>query len=131
MAEGISKIVTSDAPRAIGPYSQAVEVKPHELVFVSGQIGIDPSTGELAGGTVGEQTRRSLENIVAILAASSRKFSVIKTTVYLTDMGMFGEMNEAYETFFTEPYPARVCVAVRDLPKGALVEIEAIALVEG
>ena len=131
MAESIHMITTSDAPRAIGPYSQGLKVRAPDLVFVSGQLGIDPATGEFAGQTVAEQTRRCLENLMAILGAGARRFTVVKTTVYLADMGMFAEMNEVYKTFFSEPYPARACVAVRELPKGALVEIEAIAVVEG
>ncbi|RMG49065.1 MAG: RidA family protein [Acidobacteria bacterium] len=120
-------IATEGAPAAIGPYSQAVEAG--GFLFCSGQIAIDPATGEMTGATVGEQTRQVLRNLAAVLeAAGSGLDRVVKTTVYLTDLGRFPEMNEAYAECFGEHRPARAAVEVAALPKGALVEIEAVAL---
>ena len=122
----MKKIDTSNAPAAIGPYSQAIEVG--NLVFVSGQLPIDPSTGAFAPGGINEQTRQSLTNAKAILQKADTDLSkVVKTTVLLSDIADFGAMNEVYAEFFADPYPARSAFAVRDLPKGALVEIEMIA----
>ena len=119
-------IHTDKAPAAIGPYSQAVQVG--ELIFVSGQIPIDPATGEFAGEDIATQTRRSLTNIKNILeAAGSGMDKVVKTTVLLADIGDFAAMNEVYAEFFTEPFPARAAFQVAAIPKGALVEIEAVA----
>ena len=119
-------ISTTNAPEAIGPYSQAIQVG--NLVFTSGQIPIDPSTGNIVDGGIKAQTRQSLQNIKAILESVDLKMkSIVKTTVFLSDMNNFAEMNEVYSVFFTEPYPARSAVAVKTLPKGALVEIEAVA----
>jgi 2-iminobutanoate/2-iminopropanoate deaminase len=120
-------ISTQNAPAAIGPYSQAVD-SGAGLVFVSGQLPIDPSTGAFPEGGVTEQTRQSLSNAQAILQAAGLELAdVVKTTVFLADMGDFAAMNAVYATFFSEPFPARSAVAVKTLPKGALVEIECIA----
>ena len=119
-------IHTPNAPAAIGPYSQAV--KTGNLVFVSGQIPIDPATGAFAGDDIATQTRQSLTNVKAILEAAGYAMSdVVKTTVLLADIADFAAMNAVYAEFFTENCPARAAFAVKDLPKGALVEIEAIA----
>ena len=120
-------IKTDKAPAAIGPYSQAID-SGCGLMFVSGQLPIDPSTGAFPEGGVKEQTRQSLLNASAILQAAGLGLSdVVKTTVFLADMGDFAAMNEVYASFFTEPFPARSAVAVKTLPKGALVEVECIA----
>ena len=120
-------IKTDKAPAAIGPYSQAID-SGCGLVFVSGQLPTDPSTGAFPEGGVKEQTRQSLLNASAILQAAGLGLSdVVKTTVFLADMGDFAAMNEVYASFFTEPFPARSAVAVKTLPKGALVEVECIA----
>lgn len=119
-------INTTSAPGAIGPYSQAVQVG--NLVYTSGQIPIDPSTGAFAEGGIKEQTRQSLTNVQAILKEAGLTMNdVIKTTVFLADMNDFADMNSVYAEFFSNPYPARSAVAVKTLPKGALVEIEVIA----
>ena len=119
-------ISTTKAPAAIGPYSQAIEV--NGFVFASGQIPIDPATGQCVEGGIKEQTRQSLTNAQNILKEAGTDLShVVKTTVYLSDIANFAPMNEVYAEFFTEPYPARSAVAVKDLPKGALVEIEVLA----
>lgn len=119
-------IHTQKAPAAIGPYSQAIEV--NGFVFASGQIPIDPATGNFVEGGVKEQTRQALTNARQILREAGTDLDhVVKTTVYLADMADFAAMNEVYATFFTEPYPARSAVAVKDLPKGALVEVEVLA----
>lgn len=119
-------IATTQAPAAIGPYSQAIEAG--GLVFVSGQLPIDPATGEFAQGGIKELTRQSLENMKAILATAGRTLdNVVKTTVFLADMADFSEMNEVYAEYFQAPFPARSAVAVKTLPKGARVEIECIA----
>ena len=120
-------IQTEKAPAAIGPYSQAID-SGAGLVFVSGQLPIDPSTGAFPQGGVQEQTRQSLTNAKAILEAAGIGLqNVVKTTVFLADMGDFAAMNEVYAQFFSAPFPARSAVAVKTLPKGALVEIECIA----
>lgn len=119
-------ISTTSAPKAIGPYSQAIQVG--NFIFTSGQIPIDPSTGTIVDGGIKAQARQSLQNIKAIMEESGIEMkNIIKTTVFLSDMNDFAEMNEVYAEFFTEPYPARSAVAVKTLPKGALVEIEAVA----
>ena len=121
------RIDTDQAPAAIGPYSQAID-SGHGLIFVSGQLPIDPATGAFPEGGVQEQTRQSLTNAEAILKAAGLSLAnVVKTTVFLADMGDFAAMNEIYAQFFSEPYPARSAVAVKTLPKGALVEVECIA----
>lgn len=121
----MNAIVTTNAPAAIGPYSQGIEAG--TLVFSSGQLPINPADGTMPEG-IKEQTRQSLTNVKAVLEAGGADMSkVVKTTVLLADIALFGDMNEVYKEFFTAPYPARSAFAVRDLPKGALVEIEAIA----
>mgnify|MGYP000388305406 FL=1 len=118
---------TEKAPAAIGPYSQAIEV--NGFVFASGQIPIDPATGEFVEGGIEEQTRQALTNASQIMAEVGIDLShVIKTTVYLADMSDFAAMNKVYATFFKPPFPARSAVAVKALPKGALVEVECIAV---
>lgn len=120
-------IQTQQAPAAIGPYSQAIEA--NSFVFVSGQIPLDPATGAFVEGGIREQTRQALTNASHILQAAGTDLShVVKTTVFLASMTDFAAMNEVYATFFTQPYPARSAVAVKDLPKGALVEVECIAV---
>ena len=119
-------ISTKKAPAAIGPYSQAIRVG--NLVYTSGQIPIDPATSAFVEGGIKEQTRQSLTNVKAILEeAGTSLANVVKTTVFMADMGDFADMNSVYSEFFTEPYPARSAVAVKALPKGALVEIEVVA----
>ena len=119
-------ISTHQAPAAIGPYSQAIRVG--NLLYTSGQIPINPATGQFAEGGIKEQTRQSLTNIKAILEEAGLTMAhVVKTTVFMADMNDFADMNAVYAEFFAEPYPARSAVAVKTLPKGALVEIEVIA----
>jgi len=122
-------VLTEAAPRAIGPYSQAIVVPAGPLVFCSGQIAIDPRSGELVGaGDIRQQTQRVLENLQAVLqAAGSSLLSVVKTTVFLVDLGDFSAVNEIYGSYFSEHPPARSTVQVAALPRGAQVEIEAIA----
>lgn len=122
----MKQISTQNAPAAIGPYSQAIEV--NGFVYASGQLPIDPATGAFPEGGVKEQTRQSLLNVKAILEESGLALSnVVKTTVYLADMGDFAAMNEVYSQFFAQPFPARSAIAVKALPKGALVEVEVVA----
>ncbi|MBE6936787.1 MAG: RidA family protein [Ruminococcaceae bacterium] len=122
-------IHTAAAPQAIGPYSQGIRAE-GRLVFVSGQIPLDPMTGAFAGEDITAQTRQSLTNLKAILAEAGAELKdVVKTTVFLQNMGDFAAMNEVYASFFTENCPARSAVEVAALPKGALVEIEAIAVI--
>jgi 2-iminobutanoate/2-iminopropanoate deaminase len=122
------RIQTDKAPAAIGPYSQAIRAG--GFVFASGQIPIDPSTGEFVEGSVGEQTEQVLKNLAAVLeAAGSGLDKVVKTTVFLADMKEFAQMNEVYATFFKGAPPARATVAAAGLPRDARVEIEAVALV--
>lgn len=119
-------ISTTAAPGAIGPYSQAIDLG--NMVYASGQIPIDPATGKMAVD-IKEQTAQSLANVKAILAEAGLTLdNVVKTTVFLADMSLFGAMNEVYAEAFSEPYPARSAVAVKELPKQALVEIEVIAV---
>ena len=119
-------ISTTAAPAAIGPYSQAIEIG--NLVFCSGQLPIDPATGAFPEGGIEAQTRQSLRNAAAILqAAGTDLHHVVKTTVFLASMDDFAAMNSVYAEAFTQPYPARSAVAVKTLPKGALVEIECVA----
>ena len=121
------RIQTENAPAAIGPYSQAI--KAGEFVFISGQIPIDPQTGEFVAGGIAEQTKQVLTNLAAVLeAAGSGLDRVVKTTVFLADMKEFPGMNEVYATFFSAPPPARATVAAAGLPRDARVEIEAVAL---
>ena len=122
------RIATDKAPAAIGPYSQAI--KAGNTIYVSGQIPIDPAKGEFAGDDIAAQTRQSLTNIRNILAAAGADMSnVVKTTVLLADIADVTAMNEVYAEFFTEPYPARAAFQAAAIPKGALVEIEAVAVV--
>ena len=122
-------IHTEKAPAAIGPYSQAVRAG--NTIYGSGQIPIDPATGEFAGSDIASQARQSLTNIRNILAAAGTDMAhVVKTTVLLADIKDFTAMNEVYAGFFTEPFPARAAFQVAALPKGALVEIEAVAVTE-
>lgn len=117
---------TNKAPKAIGPYSQAIEA--NGLIITSGQLPIDPATGEFAPGGIKEQTRQSLTNAKAILEEAGIGLgNVMKTTVFLSDMNDFAAMNEVYAEFFNEPFPARSAIAVKTLPKNALVEVECIA----
>jgi 2-iminobutanoate/2-iminopropanoate deaminase len=121
--EGVS---SADAPPALGPYSQALRCG--DLVFCSGQIGLNPSSGELVAGGIQPQTRRVLENLRAVLSAAGLGLEhVVKTTVFLASMGDFGAMNEVYAEFFSESPPARATIEVSGLPRAALVEIDAIA----
>jgi 2-iminobutanoate/2-iminopropanoate deaminase len=118
---------TPEAPAAVGPYSQAIAAGP--WLFTAGQIPLVPETGELVEGGIAVQTTRVLENLAAVLHANGMRFSdVVKTTVFLTDLGDFQEMNAVYATFFGDAKPARSTIQVAALPKGATVEIEAIAM---
>ena len=123
----MKRALASDrAPKAVGPYSQAVAFG--DLMFCAGQIPLDPTTGEISGTTVAEQTERVIENIKAVLAVNSMTLTdVVKTTVFLTTMDDFAAMNDVYARHFTQPYPARSTVAVVGLPRGAKVEIEVTA----
>ena|SRR5947207_2746091 len=122
------KTHTSDAPAAIGPYSQAVRCG--QFVYTSGQIALDPATGEMIGSDVQTQTHRALQNLQAVLeSAGASLTSVIKTTVFLTQMNDFQSMNTVYASYFGEHAPARSTVAVAELPRKALVEIECVALI--
>jgi len=119
-------IATDKAPGAIGPYSQGI--KTNGLIFVSGQLPINPETNEVEGDDIASQTKRSMENVKSVLEATGASMNdVVKATVFLKDMNDFPKMNAVYDTFFSEPYPARAAVEVARLPKDALVEIEAIA----
>ena len=121
------RVQTDQAPAAIGPYSQAIRAG--GFVFVSGQIPIDPATGEFVSGGVAEQTRQVFKNLSAVLeAAGSSLDKIVKTTVFLQDMKDFAQMNEVYATFFSDAPPARATVAAAGLPRDARVEIEAVAL---
>ena len=122
-------ISTQKAPAAIGPYSQAIKVG--NLIYTSGQIPIDPTTGVFVEGGIKEQTRQALTNVQTILEEAGLTMgNVVKTTVFMADMNDFADMNTVYAEFFMEPCPARSAVAVKTLPKGALVEIEVVAEVE-
>jgi 2-iminobutanoate/2-iminopropanoate deaminase len=119
-------ISSADAPKAIGPYSQAV--KAGQLLFLSGQVPLDPVSGQMIDGDIAAQTRRVFENLGAVLKAGGRSFAdVVRTTVFLADMNDFAAMNEVYGQYFKEPYPARATVQVARLPKDARVEIDLIA----
>lgn len=120
-------LATDGAPEAIGPYAQAVVAG--DLVFLSGQIALDPATGSLVGGSIEEETRRVLENLGAVLAAAGLGYDdIVRTTIYLTDLTDFPRVNQAYAACFRAPFPARATVGVAALPRGARVEIDAIAL---
>jgi 2-iminobutanoate/2-iminopropanoate deaminase len=121
-------IATADAPQAIGPYSQAV--RQGNLLFCSGQIGLDPATGQLVPGGVEAETRQVLLNLAAVLSAAGvTTDAVVRTTIYLVDLGDFARVNDIYGAYFAEPYPARATVGVGELPRGARVEIDAVAVV--
>jgi 2-iminobutanoate/2-iminopropanoate deaminase len=127
---GREAVSTPAAPAAIGPYSQAI--KAGALLFVSGQIPIDPATGTMIDGDIAAQTHRVFQNIAAILKAGEASFDhVVRTTVYLADMNDFAAMNEVYATYFTSPAPARATVQAARLPKDARIEIDVIASLEG
>ena len=123
----MKKIISTDkAPAAIGPYSQAIQVG--EFLYTSGQIPLDPKTGAIVEGGVPEQTTRVMENLKAVLEAAGYSMAdVIKTAVFITDMGHFGAVNEVYAKYFEKDPPARSCVAVKTLPRDSLVEIEVVA----
>jgi len=124
----IEVISTENAPKAIGPYSQAIRIQ--NMVFTSGQIPVNPSTGEVVGGGIENQTKQVLENLGAVLAEAGTGFeNVVKTTVFIKDMNDFALVNKIYGQYFKEPYPARSCVEVARLPKDVLIEIEAVAIV--
>jgi len=123
----MNKIHTEKAPAAVGPYSQAMEI--NGLIYTSGQIALDPVTGELVGKTIEEQAEQVMKNLVAILeAAGTKPENAVKTLCFLTDIKDFAAFNEVYARYFTEK-PARSCVGVRELPKGAICEVEVIAAV--
>jgi 2-iminobutanoate/2-iminopropanoate deaminase len=120
-------VVSPKAPRPVGPYSQAIEAG--DLIFLSGQVGIDPQTNKMVEGGVREQAARALDNLAGVMKVMGLDLSaVVKMTVFLNDMGDFPELNEVYAGYFRETPPARSCVAVRGLPLGALVEMEAVAV---
>jgi 2-iminobutanoate/2-iminopropanoate deaminase len=122
-------VSSSEAPEAIGPYSQAVRAG--QLVFLSGQIPLDPATGQMVEGDVAVQTRRVMDNLAAVLQGAGLTFAhVVRATIFLTDMGDFAKVNEVYGSYLTEPYPARATVQVARLPREARVEIDAIASLE-
>ncbi len=124
----LKKISTEKAPAAIGPYCQAMAV--NGMLFTSGQLGLNPETGDFAGATIKEQAEQALKNLGAILAEAGTSYeNIVKTTCFLADMGDFAAFNEVYAKYITNT-PARSCVAVKTLPKNALVEVEAIAVVE-
>lgn len=122
-------IATSEAPKAVGPYSQAVAVG--NFLFCAGQIPLDPATGELIEGDVTAQTDRVLQNVDGVLRANGMTFAnVVKSTVFMVDLGNFAAMNAVYSKYFSEPFPARSTIQVAALPKGSQVEIEVIAVAE-
>jgi 2-iminobutanoate/2-iminopropanoate deaminase len=124
--DSVQEIATQQAPAAVGPYSQAVRCG--NLVFVSGQLGLDPKTGDFVSAVTAEQAEQALKNIQAVLeSAGGSMDNVVKVTVFVVDMAEFGAVNEVYAGFFSAPFPARACVEVAALPKGGRVEIEAIA----
>lgn len=124
-------IQTTNAPKAIGPYSQAVRVKAKDFVFLSGQIPLDPKTGEMVKGNIESQTEQVLKNLGEVLIAAGISWeNVIKTTIYITNMDSFPRVNTVYQGFFGKETPARATVGVDSLPKGALIEIEAVAAIE-
>ena len=122
-------IQTPDAPKAIGPYSQAISVNAGRMVFLSGQIPLDPATGELVTGDIQQETERAMKNLEAVLAASGMTFAnVVRCGIFLTDLGDFGKVNEVYARYFCTNPPARATVQVSALPKGARVEVDCIAV---
>ncbi len=124
----LSAVSTESAPKALGPYSQAIRAG--DFLFVSGQVPIDPATGELVQGDIAEQTRRAFENVREILAAGGATFQqVVRTTVYLADLSDFGAMNDVYATLFTPPQPARSTIQAARLPRNSRIEVDVIAFV--
>ena len=124
-------VKSNSAPAPVGPYSQAVLVRPTETLFSAGQIPLDPASATMVAGGIKEQTRRVMENLKAVLAAAGYGFKdVVKTTVFMIDLGEFGAMNEVYGEYLSEPFPARSTVQVGALPKGARVEIDVVAVKE-
>ena len=122
------QVITDRAPEAIGPYSQGVKIG--RYVFLSGQIPIDPATGDLVTGSIAEQARQVLTNLKAVVEESGATMNdIVKTTVYITDILLFGDVNEVYADFFRKPYPARATVQVSGLPRGVDIEIDAVAVV--
>ena len=122
----MTAVSSADAPKAIGPYSQGIRVG--AFLFLSGQVGLDPATGEMVDGDVAAQTRRVLENLAAVLKSAGLSLAnVARTTIYLADMNDFAKVNEVYGSYFSEPYPARATVQVARLPRDARVEIDAVA----
>jgi len=127
--KGKQIISTKGAPAAIGPYSQGVIVEATSTLYLSGQIPLDPKTGLIISGTVTDQTRRVMDNLKAVVEAGGYSMAdIVKTTIYLTDLSNFTDVNNVYKEYFSEDYPARATVQVAALPKGALVEIDAIAV---
>ena len=126
----VKKVITSEAaPKAVGPYSQAIRAG--NLLFLSGQLPLDPHTGNITGDDIETQTRQSIENIRSILSSIGASLTdVIKTTVFLKDIGGFSQMNQTYQEYFNTDAPARSCLEVSRLPKEALIEIEAIAIIK-
>ncbi len=124
----IKKIHTDKAPAAIGPYSQAIAAG--DMLYTSGQIPVDPATGDVVAGGIKEQAEQVLKNLGEVLKEGGASFgSVVKTTCFLADMGNFAAFNEVYGKYFSEPFPARSCVAVKALPKGVACEVEAVAVI--
>lgn len=122
----MKRIITPNAPAAIGPYSQAIQAG--GLLFASGQIPVDPTTGNIVGGGITEQAHQVFQNVKNLIEAAGRTMAdVVKVTVFMADMDDFATVNGIYAQYFTEPYPARSAVAVRSLPKGALIEVEVVA----
>jgi 2-iminobutanoate/2-iminopropanoate deaminase len=122
-------VSTDAAPKAIGPYSQAIRVG--QLLFLSGQVPLDPATGQMVDGDVAAQTRRVMENLAAVLASADLSFAnVARTTIFLADMNDFAKVNDVYGSYFSDPYPARATVQVARLPRDARVEIDAVACYE-
>jgi 2-iminobutanoate/2-iminopropanoate deaminase len=125
----LTTIFTNEAPAAIGPYSQAIKLD--KLLFTSGQIPVNPETGEVVDGEITEQAYQVMKNVQAVLEEGNASFNtVIKTTCFITNMADFADFNSVYEQYFTANKPARSCVAVKELPKGVLCEVEVIALTE-
>lgn len=121
------QIATDKAPAALGPYSQAIMVG--DTLYASGQVPIDPATGDLSGDTIEVQAKQVFENLTQVLAAAGMDFgNVVKTTVFLTDLANFATVNEIYASYFVHPYPARSCVQIAALPKGSLLEVELVAV---
>jgi 2-iminobutanoate/2-iminopropanoate deaminase len=121
-----SAVTNAAAPKAIGPYSQAVRAG--DLLFLSGQIPLDPSTGQMVDGDIAAATRRVMDNLAAVLASAGLSFAnVVRTTIYLADLGDFAKVNEVYGSYLSEPFPARATVQVARLPRDSRVEIDAVA----